>query len=169
MAKTGKIDIRCGVFDYEIVGPTVPLALSERHCFGSDEFGSHGDIQESWQSQYTMDACVGTGIETIRRNDPSTNIHWETRSNDVPYQYNIYWKEGCLLDYPGSDEAYPSNPLGVGDVSPTICQDLLVDNYRACNNGGVGGSIQAGCLVYEFKAQKTCQDIGDFDAIFGCL
>ncbi|RYP86389.1 hypothetical protein DL770_004894 [Monosporascus sp. CRB-9-2] len=69
--------------------------------------------------------------------------------------YNIYWKDGCLLDYPGADEVYPANPLNVQDPGHTACQYLLVDNYKKCNNGGVGESIQVGCLVYEFKAQHT--------------
>ncbi len=55
----------------------------------------------------------------------------------------------------GYNEIYPANPLAVKDPGATACQDLLVDNYKKCNNGGVGGSIQAGCLVYEFKAQKS--------------
>jgi hypothetical protein len=156
MAKTGKVDVGCGVFDYNIVGPTVPLALQERHCFGVDEFGSHGDIQWGTQSYYSGFACAGTALKTLKRGDPSTNIHFETTDGDVPYQYNIYWKDGCVLDYiPGYDEVYPANPLDVKDPGYTACQELLVDNYKKCYNGGVGGSIQAGCLVYEFKAQKS--------------
>lgn len=45
-----------------------------------------------------------------------------------------------------------ANPLARKDAGPRECQNLFIDNYKKCNNGGVGGSVQVGCLVYEFKA-----------------
>ncbi|KAB5578286.1 hypothetical protein GE09DRAFT_1089179 [Coniochaeta sp. 2T2.1] len=156
MAKTGKLDVGCGIFDFNIVGPTVPLTAQDRHCYRPDEFGKHRDVQGGTVSFYSGHACVGTAITTIKRGDPSTNIHFERVDGGVPYQYNIYWKDGCLLDYiPGFDAVYPANPLNVKDPGYTTCQQFLIDNYKQCNNGGVGGSIQVGCLVYEFKAQKS--------------
>lgn len=156
MSKSGKLDIGCGVFDFAIAGPTVPLAAQERHCFGADEFGKHGDIQPATVSSLSGWACVGTAITPIKRGDPATNIHFLSVDGKVPYQYNIYWRDGCLLDSEvGYDAVFPANPLGVKDPGHTACQDLLVDNYKKCNNGGVGGSVQVGCLVYEFKAQDS--------------
>ncbi|OIW26327.1 hypothetical protein CONLIGDRAFT_683316 [Coniochaeta ligniaria NRRL 30616] len=160
MAKTGKVDVGCGVFDFNIVGPTVPLAQQDRHCYSTNEFGSHGDIHPGTVSFYSGFACAGTAVTPIKRGDPATNIHFErfglVRGGGVPYQYNIYWKDGCVLDYvPGYDAVFPANPLDVKDPGHTACQQLLVDNFQNCNNGGVGGSVQVGCLVYEFKAQKS--------------
>ncbi|KAK3317193.1 hypothetical protein B0T19DRAFT_434438 [Cercophora scortea] len=157
MAKTGKLDSGCGVFDYTIIGPTVPLAAQERHCFGADEFGSHKDIQGPTQSWYAGFACDKTDVKPVKRGDPSTNVHFGARDDKGAwYQFNIYWADGCVLDYnPISwDAIYPANPLAGAQPGDTnACRDLLVDNYRLCNNGGVGGSIQVGCLVYEFKPQ----------------
>ena len=156
MAKTGRVDVGCGVFSYTIVGPTVPLTAQERRCYGRDELGKHGNIEKLTQQSRTGFVCAGTAIETIKRDDPSTNKHFEWTIGGAPYQYNIYWKEGCLLDYSiGYSEVYPANPLDVKDPGHTACQQLLIDDYTQCDNGGAGGAIQVGCLVYEFKAQLS--------------
>ncbi|KAI0004056.1 hypothetical protein F4779DRAFT_630464 [Xylariaceae sp. FL0662B] len=154
MPKSAKLDVGCGVFDYNIVGPTMPLEPQKRKCYGKDDFGSHGDIQRYWQRLYTGYACTGTALKPIKRGDSSTFRHFQTVTNGVPYQFNIYWKDGCITDYPGRDEIYASNPQDIKDPGHVACQNLLTDNYDKCYNGGVGGSIQVGCLVYEFKAQQ---------------
>ncbi|KAJ8132073.1 hypothetical protein O1611_g1551 [Lasiodiplodia mahajangana] len=151
MQRSGSVDVGCGVFDYTIT-PTTPLELQERQCYASDEFGSHHDIhgdQVTWISGF---ACTGAGIKTIKRGDSSTNIAYAAYDNRQPVQFNIYWKDGCVLDYPSYDEVHPANPLVLDDPGHTYCQDLFINNYKKCYNDGVGGSIQAGCLVYEFKA-----------------
>ena len=155
MQKSGSLDAGCGVFDYNITPPppppTTPLEQQERHCYGADDFGKHGDIhvtQVTWSSQF---ACAGTGIQTVRSGDPSTAIAFSGYDNRQPIQFNIYWKDGCQLEG-GLTEIYPANPLARKDAGHSECQNLFIDNYKKCNNGGVGGSVQVGCLVYEFKA-----------------
>ncbi|KAK8015582.1 hypothetical protein PG991_008470 [Apiospora marii] len=153
MQKKGSIDVGCGVFDYEIAAPApkTPREVHNPRCYRPDEFGDHDDIHESEISWMTGFACAGTALKTIKRGDTSTNLAKAYYDNHQPVQYNVYWKDGCELE-DGADEVYPDNPLGRKDPSHTECQKLLLDNYKRCLNGGVGGSIQAGCLVYEFKA-----------------
>ncbi|KAG4440793.1 hypothetical protein IFR05_003721 [Cadophora sp. M221] len=152
MQTTGSIGIDCGVFDYKIIPPPItPLALQNRNCYAAAEFGSHKDIHESQVKSLSSIACGGTAKKPIRRDDPSSNRIFAGFDKSQPVQYKIYWKEGCMLEPPYSEEIYASNPLGLKDASPTYCQELLIDNYKKCNNLGVGGNIQAGCLVYDFK------------------
>ena len=153
MQKKGSIDVGCGVFDYEIAAPApkTPREVHNPRCYRPDEFGDHDDIHESEIRFMSGFACAGTALATIKRGDASTNIAKSYYDNHQPVQYNVYWKDGCELE-DGADEVYPDNPLGRKDPSHTECQELLIDNYKRCLNGGVGGSIQAGCLVYEFKA-----------------
>lgn len=47
----------------------------------------------------------------------------------------------------------PTTPLALKDPGYTYCQNLFIDNYKKCDNTGVRGSIQAGCLVYDLKAK----------------
>ncbi|KAI0968987.1 hypothetical protein F4678DRAFT_463738 [Xylaria arbuscula] len=147
----GSLDVGCGVFDY-IITPTTPREVQERQCYGADDFGPHDDIHPHHTRFITGLTCAGTGIIPIKRGDPSTNIVFRAYDKQQPVQMSIYWKDGCILDYPGSDEIFPANPLELDDAGGTFCQDLLADNYEKCNNRGAGGSIQVGCLVYDFRA-----------------
>ncbi|KAI1420238.1 hypothetical protein F5Y12DRAFT_719727 [Xylaria sp. FL1777] len=149
----GSLDVGCGIFDYMIT-PTTPRETQERQCYGADDFGPHDDIHPRHLRYISGLTCAGTGITPIKRGDPSTNIVFPAYDKQQPVQMNIYWKDGCVLDYPGTDEVYPANPLELDDPGSTFCQDLLIDNWAKCDNTGVGGSIQAGCLVYDFKATQ---------------
>lgn len=154
MARSGSIDASCGVFSYQIFDPPVPLEEQPRECFDRDEFGDHGDVGSSWVSAYSGYACAETSIKPIVAGNESSFRHFSTVTNKVPYQYNIWWKEGCLLENSKLDSMYAANPLNVKDPGATVCQKTLIDNYKKCNNGGVGGRVQIGCLVYEFKVEK---------------
>ncbi|KAI0903283.1 hypothetical protein F4823DRAFT_619231 [Ustulina deusta] len=151
MHGSGSLDVGCGVFDYTIT-PTTPLEIQERHCYGTEDFGAHGDIHDHDTKFAAGFACAGTGLTPIKRGDPSTNIVLRAYNKLQPVQLRIYWKDGCVLDYPGLDEIYAANPLDQDNPGSRICQDLLVDNWAKCDNKGVGGNIQVGCLVYDFKA-----------------
>lgn len=152
MAKKGQVDVGCGVFEYSIESNTTPLKAFTRQCFRHDEFGDVGDVHGSRVKELTATPCWGSGIDPIKRGDPSTFRSHSTVSGGVPYQLNIYWKDGCTLD--GTDELLPSNPLNIKNQDGRFCQETLYDNWKQCNNKGVGGRIQVGCLVYEFKAEK---------------
>ncbi|KAF7542200.1 hypothetical protein G7Z17_g11791 [Cylindrodendrum hubeiense] len=162
--KTGTLELGCGTAKYAMHGPDdkdetpedepkTALVMQNDKCYGADDFGDHGDIQESSVRGYSGWACAGTAINAVKAGKEDTFIHTNSVLNDVPYQYNIYWKDGCELES-GQTEMYPANPLGEENPGHTICQEILIDNYKRCINGGVGGSNQAGCLVYEFKAEK---------------
>ncbi|KAI1346531.1 hypothetical protein F5Y01DRAFT_321669 [Xylaria sp. FL0043] len=149
MQSSGSLDVDCGVFDYTIVA-TTPLEVQEQQCYGADDFGSHGDIHESRVNQLSLRTCINSP-NTIKRGDPSTNVAVPDDDDGQPVQMNIYWKDNCVLDYPSPDEMSPGNPLGP-DHLDIYCRNLLNNDWKQCNNKGVGGYIQVGCLVYEFKA-----------------
>ncbi|PNH31983.1 hypothetical protein BJF96_g4865 [Verticillium dahliae] len=102
---------------------------------------------------YSSYPCYRSSAWPIKQGDKSTFRRWATMTNNVPYQFNIYWKHGCVSE--GPDEAYSTDPLNSGKPDYKLCYDTMRDNYRKCNNGGVSGNIQIGCLVYEFKAQAV--------------
>ncbi|EGY18373.1 uncharacterized protein VDAG_08707 [Verticillium dahliae VdLs.17] len=130
-----------------------PLKVFPRFCFAAEAFGDHGDIQPSMVRDYSSYPCYRSSAWPIKQGDKSTFRRWATMTNNVPYQFNIYWKHGCVSE--GPDEAYSTDPLNSGKPDYKLCYDTMRDNYRKCNNGGVSGNIQIGCLVYEFKAQAV--------------
>jgi len=153
MAQNGGIDAGCGRFWYQIISTQVPLEAFSRHCFDAGEFGDHDDIQPAGVKDGISWACVGSAIQPIKRRDESTYRHISSVFGSVRYEHNIYWKDGCSLK--DTDEVYPNNPLRVQDSGRSMCIDTLWDNYKQCNNGGIGGRIQIGCLVYQFKGTKA--------------
>ncbi|KAK1991408.1 hypothetical protein LX36DRAFT_590539 [Colletotrichum falcatum] len=76
---------------------------------------------------------------------------WRWRFRDHVYvhmDFKVHWRVNCRTE-PGFQEIeYPLGPYG-----PT-CRDIMFENYRSCNNGGIGGSTQAGCLVYTLNAGR---------------
>lgn len=156
MYSTGKLDINCGVFDFTISKPTTALAAQAQSCYRVEDFAATGgNIHSDWLSQYSGFACAGTALKTVKKDDKTTFIQWYTKTNNAPYQYNVWWADGCALDNNGPTEVYASNPLGVANPGYTVCQNYLVNDYKNCNNKGVGGTIQVGCLIYEFKADRN--------------
>ena len=151
MQRNGFLDVGCGVFDYAIT-KTAAREVQERQCYGADDFGSHDDIHSHYVRFISGYTCAGTSLKTIRRGDPSTFISCPAYDGKQPVQMDIYWKDGCVLDYPSTDEIYPANPLELEDPGSTFCQNLLIENWGKCDNKGVGGNVQVGCLVYDFKA-----------------
>ncbi|KAI1081985.1 hypothetical protein F5B20DRAFT_588095 [Whalleya microplaca] len=74
---------------------------------------------------------------------------YKTKDGGTPYWFNVGWEDGCKL--PGTDkqEQEMEDPLGGGSHT---CEKIFKDDiFYHCNNGGRGGFIEAGCLVYAFE------------------
>ncbi|KAL2065799.1 hypothetical protein VTL71DRAFT_3469 [Oculimacula yallundae] len=152
METPGSIDVGCGVFDYNIIPPpTTPLELQERHCYSSNDVPSHQDIHASRVEKMAQWACLLNKGRPIRSGDKSNNINWPTWDGKQPILAKVFWKEGCILE--NGLEMDSANPLSQPAPVSVYCDKLLVDNYKMCNNGGIGGYIQAGCLVFDFIAK----------------
>lgn len=64
-------------------------------------------------------------------------------NNNVNYMFEVAWVPGCKYT---SDSQNTATPIG----GHPNCEDLMKETFYGCNNGGVGGSIEAGCLTYSF-------------------
>lgn len=161
MYEEGSLDVGCGIFGYKVTKREEITELKEfkQFCYKKDDFEPLAKAgvnkKEIWRN--TGWPCMGTMLpdSMIKKDDKSTFIHWSTSVKKVPYQYNIWWKDGCTLADDGPTAMYASNPLGVEKPGYELCFRNLHRNWKDCNNGGVGGTIQIGCLVYEFKADKN--------------
>jgi hypothetical protein len=111
--------------------------------------------------------CVGTALRSIKKDDPSTFINWNTTTNDVSYKYTVVWEPSCE-----SSETEMNLYQPMSDNEDANCLSLMQNNYENCklhksrfagnsytdttltgNNGGIGSSIiSVGCVKYEFRA-----------------
>lgn len=154
MTASASLDVGCGTYSYKITGSNVPTpegppapSLSAQYCLPLDDFGSHGDIEPEWQAEYTGLACANSANENFK---PGDQINWNTTTNGVPYNYNIWWKDGCTSSVSPMNVYQPL--VGNKEVN---CIKIMQNNYKNCHNNGIGGSVSVGCLTYEFKASMT--------------
>ncbi|KAF4958536.1 hypothetical protein FGADI_2336 [Fusarium gaditjirri] len=131
------------------------LEWQDIKCYAPHEFGKHKDIYRISQQNYAGFACPQTESKMIKKGDNSTFISYQRWIYGAPYLYNVYWKDGCELES-GKTEQDVTDPLGEGRTPESrLCQETLTNAYRGCKNGGTGGALQAGCLVYEFQARDS--------------
>ncbi|KAM0229027.1 hypothetical protein ACHAPO_010304 [Fusarium lateritium] len=155
----GQLDLDCGTLTYSIddgeAEDTDKKSLewdSDPSCFASDEFGDHKDVWDHQVKDYATWACRNADDSPVKKDDSDSFIFFQRWAWGAPYQYNIWWKDGCELDN-GATEQWANDPLD--DGSSKICEATLFDAWNDCNNGGTGGSWTAGCLVYEFRAEDS--------------
>ncbi|KAB5539434.1 hypothetical protein GE09DRAFT_1248586 [Coniochaeta sp. 2T2.1] len=158
MYEKGSYDVGCGTYDYRIYNPFIKLVEFPRSCYKQEEVPPlKGDVHGGSVKWGTLGPCAGSGRpeNIIKKDDKSTFIQKLSWDGKVPYQYNIWWQEGCTLVGNAPTSAYAPDPLMQGrDAGATKCQDTLYLNWEKCNNGGIGGYVQLGCLVFEFKASE---------------
>ncbi|KAI8446043.1 hypothetical protein BY996DRAFT_6422228 [Phakopsora pachyrhizi] len=103
------------------------------------------NINPGFQNQYTGFACVGSARRSIKEDDDSSLIKFHTKTNGVNYNYNVFWVKGCKSTVTEMN-AYKPLP----NDSDYNCLTLLRRAYTGCNNSGVGGYIDVGCVRYKF-------------------
>ncbi|KAK7946399.1 uncharacterized protein PG986_010720 [Apiospora aurea] len=155
MYSKGSLDVGCGDFGYNINRAKVARREYERGCYTKEDFIWNGPVEFGLVNYFTQYACPDMK-KPVKKGDEATFRHLYRPSNSgATYQYNVWWKEGCELENDGPTEALISDPLDTSPKDDLTCVNYMLDNYRKCNNGGVGGTIQVGCLVYEFKADRS--------------
>ena len=143
-------DVGCGTYSYRI-HHAQPIALQKQECFRREEFGPHKDVGEDWVKMYAKYMCLGSANRNIRRGAKDTWAAFRTETNGIRYDMSAKWDQSCEL-LGGAEEVLLANPVGNAKYN---CLSLTEGNYYNCNNGGIGGHIQAGCVVFEFKASPA--------------
>lgn len=130
-----------------------PLTRGPINCFNEKDFPGHGDIQSGDQDRLSSDFSnlrrdmgdddsIGPGDAPIRFRG--------TDSKGVNYDFRVEWVAGCVTTVGRQSFGFP-----LGLQQSLITAYLLVrENYTKCNNGGVGGTCQAGCLLYTFEGAR---------------
>ncbi|KAM0332536.1 hypothetical protein ACHAQA_002819 [Verticillium albo-atrum] len=145
------IDVGCGTFAWKVdklpeaPPPEPELTLGERKC--SDAY-SHHDVhdgqQEGWTNTYCRWMTDGVLLKEGDEKLQHMYMHPIGPGQDLHQNFDISWIEGCKHD-DGQKADFPIP----GDDSIT-CNSIMRANYKECNNGGAGGTTDAGCLRYHF-------------------
>ncbi|KAK0631421.1 hypothetical protein B0T14DRAFT_549246 [Immersiella caudata] len=176
MYEKGTYDIGCGTFSYAIrkkrpdepqIGDEVAdLIPYNRYCYKPEELPElKGDVHDNYVRAAATLACRGStqSENAIRKDDSNSFKHSIQWRGNVPHQVNIWWKPGCKIEKNGAPtEMLAVNPfLKKEPGDEHTCGAFLWSNWKECTgNGGRGGRIQLGCLMYEFMASDVKR--GDF-------
>ncbi|KAF4449378.1 hypothetical protein F53441_7357 [Fusarium austroafricanum] len=114
-----------------------PLELGPVFC--KDRGGSHKDIDPGAVRSLADAYCEANLPVKLEPGSPKSG----TTKSSI-YYYEVSWVEGCNTTVESQD---PYTPLG---KDGPMCKDLFVKAYAGCDNGGIGGYIDAGCVRYMF-------------------
>ncbi|KAL6903018.1 hypothetical protein GGI43DRAFT_433149 [Trichoderma evansii] len=129
----------------------MPLVVNSAVCEDEANLPGHAPINEEHQSQLASFACLGLNLvhHISSMDSHSEPITYSANPDGTNYFYSISWIDGCETAVESQD---PSLPLG-SSLSP-LCSNVLTWAYDWCDNGGVGGYIDVGCLRYQFIGGK---------------
>lgn len=131
-------------------------SVQDAVCHDESDFPDHGAVQPDLFRDKSADFCI-INLETKMLPD-SESILDKSDEGGVSYDYKVEWIEDCEAD---SDEQSVKAPTGTSDNTKD-CYSIF-DKAFACNNGGVGGHVDVGCLRYtftgaDFTADQTPED-----------
>ncbi|KAK7570379.1 hypothetical protein V3481_019559 [Fusarium oxysporum f. sp. vasinfectum] len=120
---------------------TVPKPI----CGNKDDLQGHVAIHDQRVRQTSFEWCFLPAVEGLMSAGDACVISAQADAWGVLYEYSICWADDCI----GKSQVM-QKPLG--EKGPR-CETILHRYaWKACNNGGVGGQVQAGCLIYKIRA-----------------
>ncbi|RYP73619.1 hypothetical protein DL771_003507 [Monosporascus sp. 5C6A] len=127
--------------------PTTPLERSEIVCHNEADFPGHADISSSAQDDFSTDfsGLRGPGGSDDLGPDTGGITLSLQDGHGINYWYGVFWVQGCVTETATQNFRFP-----LGSPSSITAYLLMRENYTKCNNGGVGGKVQVGCLEYTF-------------------
>ncbi|OHW93690.1 glucan-beta-glucosidase [Colletotrichum incanum] len=132
--------------------PETPLTRGPINCFDEADFPGHADIQSGDQDDFSQAFSNLRGDmgddDTIGPGDAAIKLR-RTDSHGVNYDYSCSWVPGCVTEVDRQSFGFP-----LGSPSLITVYLLVREDYTKCNNGGVGGSCQVGCLLYTFEGAR---------------
>lgn len=131
--------------------PTTPLTRQEVICHKESDFPGHGDIQGGDQDKWSTEFSGLSGPNgNDELSDGSPKIELDKKDkHGITYHYEVEYVKGCVTTKSSQDFRFP---LGLG--SQVTAYLAVREPYTKCNNGGVGGTNQVGCLKYTFTGGK---------------
>jgi hypothetical protein len=114
-------------------------------CGDEDDLRGHVEIHEQRVRDTSFKWCSLQAATGFMSASDGCVIDVQRDSWGILYEYSICWAEDCA-----GEPQDKRKPLGEGGPR---CEAILHQySWKACNNGGVGGQVQAGCLIYKIRA-----------------
>ncbi|KAI8945111.1 hypothetical protein F4801DRAFT_594424 [Xylaria longipes] len=129
-------------------------------CNSEADFPGHGDVSPGAQDNFAVhfSGLDGPGGSEYMSSTTPTFEMKIADKHGISYDYSVGWVPGCVTTV---DEQSFRYPLAVGDLNVVVGDPSKVTAYwllrvvfTDCNNRGVGGKRQAGCLEYTFTGAK---------------
>lgn len=127
--------------------PTTALTIAPPVCNDESDFPGHADINPDSVTNGVSEFCNANKDITMTPNSAEIRTNYQS-VYDVNYLFMVEWTGG-IGDRCSTSTNSQSVKSPIGD-SGSSCEDMMQDTFSQCNNGGVGGFIQAGCLKYSF-------------------
>ncbi|KAM7214287.1 Peptidase S8/S53 domain containing protein [Rhypophila decipiens] len=129
--------------------PTPVVKTARPVCDKESDHPKHGDIQSADQEKFAAEFCTKhinqeySGFNPRAMTSANTDIlRRYVDRHGVTYSYSVQWIRGCT-EFATMDILTPAPNEG--------CWWMLHRTYLDCNNGGVGGYHEVGCLRYTFR------------------
>ncbi|WYZ45961.1 hypothetical protein EsH8_IX_000186 [Colletotrichum jinshuiense] len=148
----------------EFFQPAQPWTVHPVKCHDEGDFKGHADISPHDQHEAVESFCKsfqGTRSLTTHHDPAAGNYPVVFKSRfrwkdlyKVNYDFFVQWAEDCRTL---SNVQSIAHPLGRGNAvgeDKVTCYNIMRGNFLNCNNGGVGGTTQVGCLLYTFNGGK---------------
>ncbi|KAG7436377.1 hypothetical protein Forpi1262_v002397 [Fusarium oxysporum f. sp. raphani] len=121
-----------------------PLVQQDPECLEPAD-GDHGAIDPGTQDDYAEDFSSQEPDGGWEAGADIQHSYKET-SHGVVYEYKVNWAQDCITNGDTQDIRWP-----LGQAGDITAYSLMRGAFEKWNNGGIGGSIQAGRFVYTFN------------------
>ncbi|KAF9878305.1 hypothetical protein CkaCkLH20_04343 [Colletotrichum karsti] len=138
-------------------GSALPFSEQERKCHNEDDFRGHAEIRSGKQHDGAVAFCksskgMATLTKAVNGNPPYPAVRYRHVDRwKINHDFKVEWEPGCETSERIQEIQQPTGPGG------PVCYHLMRANYLNCINGGVGGSVQVGCLIYTYNGGKAGQ------------
>ncbi|KAF5623061.1 hypothetical protein F52700_10374 [Fusarium sp. NRRL 52700] len=179
LATKGSIDVGCGTYSYRVskkydsASTALPSATSQSktktaepkptttdvkfeihnlQCNNEDDFRGHAEIGGSAAYYVIFDACTHSDQENLYMTPDSEPYVKEFKDTDGhKHRVTWSWVDGCSMK---NEKVNILDPLGEGLLSRGVmrCVMVLLNPWYSCDNGGVGGSEDVGCVRYKLDS-----------------
>ncbi|CAG8977929.1 hypothetical protein HYALB_00001809 [Hymenoscyphus albidus] len=139
--------------------PPLPApSLSGQTCYQKADFSEPGtgDIDSKAQNAYSRQFCKDWEDQKMTSTSPALkrnpkDVSFSSTNPYKPYHFTISWIKDCQT---AAVEQSVQLPLGPEHALGANCELFVRENFLHCNNGGVGGYRDAGCLRYSLSATR---------------
>ncbi|KAJ4141793.1 hypothetical protein NW768_001011 [Fusarium equiseti] len=135
--------------DAEPTQPNAYFGVHNLQCNKEENYPGHASVQEealTFEINKACDDMNKKGWHMTPKDDP---IEWEYKDYvGVKHRFTWSWKKDCTAE---NKDVNLGNPLNEDD-GVERCVFIFGEAWSKCNNGGVGGSQDVGCVQYWLEA-----------------